>query len=417
MSRLHLEYTMSSEEMKTTIEEALSSPSSECCEEIFLDSLDIDLFQATLITRLVSQTGRHWKQIDLEGCSGVSFATLLTVIFTSSVSRIKLSSTWDEPLSEEAFKAMALGITTNNMLEKLTLSSSLDYTNTLWLSDALVGSAGLKSLLLWDCRLEGAQDGAPNLANGLLLGSKLEELGMVACVLRQDQLQSILDAVACNNHLKQLDLRGCAGSNLPLVASLLARDATLTSLDLSFQNDNGESMNVEILREALQNHPTLEDLHVCRNHISDEGLDVLLDAVGMSSSLRLLNLSLNSITRVDNLARRLANNSLPLNRLLLDGNPIEDPTPLLHALESSNTMLETCLIPQHFELEQKLIHHYTRLNRGGRRVVLEQETISLALWPVLFERANGLNFDNCSNAVGRAEILYFLLHGSLFFPC
>jgi hypothetical protein len=411
MSRLHLEYTLSLEEMKTTIETAMCSCD---CEEIFLDSLDIDLCQAALITRLVSQSGRHWKQIDLEGCSGVAFATVLTIIFTSSVSNIKLSCAWDEPLSEESFKGIALGITSNTRLEKLTLSTSLDCTNMRWLSDGLMGSAGLRSFLLWDCRLEQDRDVAATLASGLVQGRTLEEFGMVACVLGQDQLGAILDAVATNNHLKYLDLRGCAGSNLPLVASLLERDSTLRSLDVSFQNDNGESMNVELLREALQNHPTLEQLHVCRNHITDEGLDTLLDAVTTSSSLRLLNLSLNSITCVANLARRLADNTLPLQCLLLDGNPIEDPTPLLSALKSSNTTLETCLIPQHFETDQKMINHYTRLNRGGRRVVMGKERISRALWPVLFDRANRLNFDNCSNALGRAEVIYYLLQGSMF---
>jgi hypothetical protein len=82
----------------------------------------------------------------------------------------------------------------------------------------------------------------------------------------------------------------------------------------------------------------------------------------------------------------------------------------------TNTYLEECLIPQDLEECQRLLHYYTRLNRGGRRLVLGQETIPMGLWPLVLERANRLDFDHCSNSNGRAEVLYCLLHVPIFIP-
>lgn len=385
-------------------------------EEILLDSLDIALPQTSVISRLISQQGRRWKQIDLEECSGEMLPMLLTVIFMSSVSRIKISCTWDEPLSEEAFKAIALGIVSNKNLEKLTIKASMSTIHTSWLARGVEQAAGLKSLLLWDCRIDNdSVDGDSPFARGVSLAKTLEEFGMVACMVEQEQFERVLNAVGRNECIRTLDLRGCSLSNLPLISSFLAQDTSLVSLDISFQTGNAESMNLELLRDALGQHPTLEKLHLCRNHINDEALDLLLDSVAMSSSLRLLNLSLNSITSVEGISHRLVDGCLPIRWVLLDGNPIKDPSPLLSVLQSSNTTLETCMIPQHFEKEQELIHFYTRLNRGGRRVVLGGEHLQPALWPVLLQRANQLIFDNCATATGRADVLYHLLHGQILF--
>ncbi len=389
---------------------------SSCCEEIHLDCIDIDLPTAAAITQflLPINTPIIWKSIEIEECTGEALEALLAVVFTCPVARIKLSSVALGPLSEKCMLTVALGMQCNQHLNKLILSMSLPVESATWLSKGLSNLAGMRSFSLWDCTL--TAQAAEILSEGLSRATTLQEFALVACGLCEDRLGTILGAFTENSFLKQLDLRCCLASSLVPVVRLLERNSSLQTLDLSFQSGSEDGLDVEILHDALRDHPTLENLHICRNYIGDAGFHSLLDAVESSRSLQILNLSLNSITSVQNLASRLANDGLRLRRILLDGNPIQDPNQLVDTLASSNTTLEACQIPQHFEKEQQLLHYYTRLNRGGRRLVLGREDIPSYLWPLVFERANRLEFDNCPNSVGRAEVLYCLLHGPIFFP-
>jgi Ran GTPase-activating protein (RanGAP) involved in mRNA processing and transport len=411
MARLDLDSGMDLSDVFEAMDEVSSE--NQTCDEIFLNCIDIDLPIAAALTQFLRQHEQVWKSIDLEECTGEAFEALLTVVFTCRVSRVKVSSVGLGPLSEASLLAVALGMQSNQYLKKLILSISLTAESATWLSKGLSNLAGVRSFCLWDCTVDAAA--AHILSEGLSRATILQEFALVACGVCGERLGTILEAFSENTFLKQLDLRCCLASSLSPVVRLLQQNSSLQTLDLSFQSGS-DGLDVHILHDALRDHPTLENLHICRNYIGDAGFDTLLDAAQASTSLRVLNLSLNSITTVEHLAERLGNNELPLRRLLLDGNPIEDPSPLVDALETTNTTLESCLIPQHFEKEQQLLHYYTRLNRGGRRLVLGQERIPHYLWPFVFERANRLDFDNCSNSVARAEVLYCLLHGPIFFP-
>lgn len=414
MGKLHLDSFMS----LSDIFEAMDEVSNSKCDEIYLNCIEVDLPTAAAITQFLlphdTYTQRTWKSIEIEECTGEAFESLLAVVFTCPVTKIKLSSVALGPLSEQCMLTVALGMQSNQHLNKLILSMSIPVESATWLSKGLSNLAGMRSFSLWDCTL--TPQAAEILSQGLSRASTLQEFALVACGLCEDRLGTILGAFSKSSFLKQLDLRCCLASSLAPVVRLLERNSSLQTLDLSFQSGSEDGLDVDILHNALRDHPTLENLHICRNYIGDSGFDSLLDAVDASTSLRILNLSLNSITTVQNLADRLANDGIRLRRILLDGNPIEDPSPLVQVLATRNTTLESCQIPQHFEKEQQLLHYYTRLNRGGRRLVLGQNDIPPSLWPLVFERANHLEFDNYPNSVGRAEVLYCLLHGPIFFP-
>jgi hypothetical protein len=412
MGKLHLDSFMSLSDMF----EAMDAVASDRCDEIYLDCIDVDLPTAAAITQFLlhSDTQTMWKSIEIEECTGEAFEALLAVIFTCKVNKIKISAVALGPLSEQSMLTVALGMQSNQHLNKLILSMSLPVESATWLSKGLSNLAALRSFSLWDCTL--TAPAAEILTQGLSRASTLQEFALVACGLCEDRLRTILGAFSESCFLRQLDLRCCLASSLSPVVRLLERNSSLQTLDLSFQSGSEDGLDVAILHDALRDHPTLQNLHICRNYIGDAGFDSLLDAIQTSTSLQLLNLSLNSITCVQNLADRLANNGLRIKRILLDGNPIQDPTPLVQTLSTNNSTLETCQIPQHFEKEQLLLHYYTRLNRGGRRLVLGHESPKSNLWPLVFARANRLEFDNYPNSIGRAEVIYCLLHGPIFFP-
>lgn len=398
--------------------EAMDKVSSEnhTCDEIYLNCMEVDLPTAAALTQFI--LGAHqkkvWKSIEMEDCIGEAFEPLLAVVLSCPVAKVRISSVALGPLSKSSLVAVAMGMQSNQHLNKLILSIALTAESATWLSMGLSNLAGVRSFCLWDCTVDAAA--AEILSEGLTRATILQEFALVASGVCGERLRTVLQAFSENTFLKQLDLRCCLASSLSPVVRLLQQNSSLQTLDLSFLSGSEDGLDVAILHDALRNHPTLENLHICRNYICDVGFEVLLDAAQASTSLRALNLSLNCITSVESLAERLCNNALPLLRIILDGNPINDPTPLVHALETSNTTLESCLIPQHFEKEQQLLHYFVRLNRGGRRLVFGQEPMPNFLWPFVLERANRLEFDNCSNSIARAEVVYCLLHGPILFP-
>lgn len=420
MGKLQLDSNMSLTEMFEAMDEVSSNSNDggdDPCDEIHLDCIDVDLPTAAAITQFILQHDKQkiWKSIEVEDCTGIAFDALLTVIFTCCVSKIKLSSVALGNLSESSLAAVALGIQSNRHLRKLILGIPLDQESTTWLSNGLNNVAGLRSFNLIDSTFSPGP-AAQILAEGLTRATILQEFAIVAADICGERLGTILHSFSNSLFLKHLDLRGCWASNLAAVVRFLEQNTSIETLDLSYLTGNEDGLEVDMLLGALQGHPSLQNLHLCRNDIGDNGFETLLDAAQGAVSLRSFNLSLNAITSVQSLATRLVDNALPLRQIFLDGNPIHDPSPLLEALELSNTSLEVCHIPQHFEREQQLLHYYTRLNRGGRRLVLGGERIPHYVWPIILERANQLEFDNYPNCVGRAEVLYCLLHGPIFFP-
>ena len=53
----------------------------------------------------------------------------------------------------------------------------------------------------------------------------------------------------------------------------------------------------------------------------------------------------------------------------MDQNPFKDVSILVKAMET-NVFLKECTIGEEWEYEQSRINYYTRLNEGGRRLVM-----------------------------------------------
>lgn len=439
MARLELDYNRNLWELEQTMEAFYQDWLAGATPGVLhLNYLTIDLPIAAAITHFLARTTKVvWKCLELEDCDGVALDALLPVLWNGPFRKIRftpLASGDPDRLVDPSMLSLGVALRSNHHLQEVVLQRVvLGRIAVGWLLEGFEGhheAAGvpqaLQKLALWDCTLD--EEAIPTLALALSKAVEvgLQDFGLVMSDLSEEELEIILHAFydverTTTKALQGLDLR-CLSSGIEPVIQLLEHNSSLRTLDLSFQH-GGDGLDVGLLCEGLrQAHSNLHTLHVCRNYISDAGLDLLLDAVRVSPSLRVLNLSLNQITSVHRLAEQLAANALPrLQKILLDGNPIEDPSPLVEALHT-NIGLEECLIPQVFEEIQQELHFYTLLNRGGRRLVLVGDPhyhaprIPMGLWPKVLERANRIDFDNYPNSTGRAEVLYCLLHGPVLFP-
>ena len=179
------------------------------------------------------------------------------------------------------------------------------------------------------------------------------------------------------------------------------------------------TLRVEYLLEGLQQNTSLQELQLSRNELTD--VDALLSILWKCPTLKTLDLLGNNITQLASL-RRFWSQCRPsrLQKLELSYNPFH----YNHAkrVRDENAMWLCRILESHPELRyagkksyletfwKKTCHHaqiqhFLDLNETGR-VLVANNTVPLAFWPFVFERANK-QFEGSR----RANVLFHLLHG------
>ena len=438
MTKLEIESSMDADDME---EEILQAQQVRCCQqqceenvhdcidELHLNCVDLELREMSAIAKLFHCI-KEWKSIEVEECTG-QVDLMLSWILAQSLQRLKLVAVLLEEFDRTVWLALAVGLSSNPHLRELTLSCSLSAHDASILAQGL-SCTSLSRLCLWDCRLDTCA--AIELARGLRQAVLLQEFGLVACDLCEERLDILLRALADHPALTRLDLR-CLASSITPVGKFVLQNSNISILDLSFRSVQcEEAIDIPTLANAIRHHASLTSLHLCSNLLSDDNVETLLDALSTASEsccLSTLDLSMNAISDsglLHTIAPRIANNQLKIRRLLLENNDFSESA-LLQLVQAmtTNTYLEEVGIPHDFAFVQQMLDYYGRLNRGGRRLVVGSppQEIALALWPFVLERVNRLKWDQqdrtSSNGTHeptllRAEILYCLLHGPLFFP-
>lgn len=167
----------------------------------------------------------------------------------------------------------------------------------------------------------------------------------------------------------------------------------------------------------------LKNFQLAGNGLSDSFLTSLLGIFGAGSGLEELNLFGNRIT--DN-GLRLLLQKLPslkkLRALWLGHNLLSawGAQQMVEAMKTNYSLEEVSLrcFNTDFDDMQSEIDHYTRLNRGGRRIYGEtKEPIPLALWPFILQRANKtFQSSEDSNEAGcNADVIFSLIRGPVLF--
>jgi hypothetical protein len=78
-----------------------------------------------------------------------------------------------------------------------------------------------------------------------------------------------------------------------------------------------------------------------------------------------------------------------------------------------NVDLDQLVVDRHLRLYDE-IQYFASLNRGGRRLLAMPNT-PLAVWPLVLERCQRNVHHFQEKRVGRADVIYYLLHGPVIF--
>jgi len=295
-------------------------------------------------------------------------------------------------------------------------------------SEGISKTTSLRELSL--CSVTMDSQGFRKLALGFRANKSIENLQIVRCQLHDRQVSMLAEALSNHDRLNELDLTGnyCRDFGLKSLSRLLSmKNCELRVLKLNDQYYNmittsevdQSTLRVEYLLEGLQQNTSLQELQLSRNELTD--VDALLSILWKCPTLKTLDLLGNNITQLASL-RRFWSQCRPsrLQKLELSYNPFH----YNHAkrVRDENAMWLCRILESHPELRyagkksyletfwKKTCHHaqiqhFLDLNETGR-VLVANNTVPLAFWPFVFERANK-QFEGSR----RANVLFHLLHG------
>ena len=206
-----------------------------------------------------------------------------------------------------------------------------------------------------------------------------------------DNLADLLKNLQCNRKLHSLtiDQSRIGRTNAPDIATFLARNKSVRSLSLCDNYIDAECMRI-LTQEGLSYNTTLQTFFVSRNPLGDDGAIYLTDLLKSNDSLQ-------SVIMVDceiwnrgykYLARGLAQMK-GLRQLTADGDELEEQVDeVLTSLETNmslvNLLSDRMHSLVHTSSQWKEVDFYLRLNRGKRRILIEQ-TVPVAVWPRALE--------------------------------
>jgi len=153
----------------------------------------------------------------------------------------------------------------------------------------------------------------------------LYELNLSSCSILDESMRAIADAFVGNNALKRLLLSNnrISRSGAP-IAKLIAHNATITELDLSW--NNLRNADAEHVAEALGSDTVLRTLNLGWNNFGSAG-PIAATALALTTNAALTKLDL-SWNRVRENGCALLGDALKTNRSLryfiMDGNPVGD---------------------------------------------------------------------------------------------
>eukprot|EP00980_Cylindrotheca_fusiformis_P015922 scaffold4661_cov108-Cylindrotheca_fusiformis.AAC.5 len=322
--------------------------------------------------------GRSWRIVYFMQCHptpGVSCRLLSRALSQTRISKLLLHDSAE--LSSSLLMEQKL-----NGIQGLTLRQRQGLSNSqcLMLGKIVSCSKGLKELSL---RGTPIASGAL-LAPGLAISYHLETLIIGETYL---SAKSLSDLVVVANPKR------CQPSIQATLRLLSSPQSNLKALDLSHLNLRSEHATV-IAKALVDNNSCLEQLNLSFNNIGNKGLEAF--------------------------ARHLPQMKC-LSKVSLQPNPWDNGTVLCSAMQQNTSVdyLDSLLcLP-----EAEMIRYYTTINRGGRRLVQQNQVhddidkdVPLGLWSLVLERAGRINYYTEHGQQAKADSIFYLLrNGPVFF--
>lgn len=256
------------------------------------------------------------------------------------------------------------------------------------LADLLRSSSCLRELYL--CENELGDEGVKTLTDGVLGSTSLHTLDLRSNDITPNSALSLQGMIVSSQFLVKLNL----GSNelgnsgaAALARGLQHPACVLQKLDLS---GNGiDKAGTFALASMLRTNRNLVDLNLGFNDVGDEGATAVACVLVRSSTLRSLSLRRNGISNVG--AAAFANklpNMNGLKELILIKNSIDHAgaATLLQGLRF-NVELEYLHVEEKVSEPISLeMFHWIRMNKAGRRIFRQANSVPRPLWPCVYGR-------------------------------
>jgi hypothetical protein len=352
--------------------------------------LHVDRNLALSLGQLLRCDDRVWGRLEVEHCTGE-----IDLIIAIGMATGRVQSFWFSEVELEAstYYALATGLKYNQSVFELRFRRSRLSHAIGVIGDGLHANKLIQSITLEQCGIVDWQ--LAGFIASLRECSSLQKLSLEGNICRSMGTME-LDFLLREKAVQSLSLHNqrIEGDERldvsPLANALRSNQCVLKFLDLS--RNCLHDGDVALLMTALQeNNERLETLHLDQNEITDDGAQIIADALPSLSTLRTL--------------------ALPENPFGETG-----ATRILDAMRV-NYVLETCIIPSGISQVQKKIRWYGNLNKGGRRLFSTPRDAARSLYPLVIERVNTMPLSHDWNPeIAPADVIYGLLRlGQLLF--
>ncbi len=295
-----------------------------------IDCLSVGYFVSVCTKHISLDVNRC--SIGDQGCKFLARGFFKCVHSNHKVNRLDLTN---NDIHEEGIRYIR-ELLTNSKISDLRLSGNAIGNDGLGiLCKVLSTNTSLTHLWLNDCSLSLNDHGAiPQL---LRTNTKLQHLDLSKNVLNDTELSKIFQALSTSTSLTHLFLNDCSLSRVS-ISSLPRPNTTLQRLDLSGNDISNAELNT--LCDSLSTFASLDNLNLrnCSLTITANNGAALYQLLSNNHSLKVLNLSRNTVTSCHHIAAGLAVNKtlkiLSLDRCkLTDGSIEELSTGLINNIE------------------------------------------------------------------------------------
>jgi hypothetical protein len=347
---------------------------------------------------------RSWKRLSIDDCMGVEPQ------FFGALQNVELSSLHlaNNHLSESSLIALGDLLMTNKSICRLRISEHFTSAAAEALSTGLIQNTTLVQLEFLGSTFD--DFAIPELASGLEENEGTRTLSFSHCHLQDHQLARLVYAVRQHRSLSWLDLsNNYVGANACDALQVLLSSSERDSLNTMGQ----ETLCARMPCSASGQIAYLTGLSLVHTGIDDQKAIQIVSALATNNRFKHLHLCENAITNdgIQSLVSILPN-ILGLETLWVSENDFGDRgSQALLALVKGLDKMKDMVLDRHLSHYDD-IQFQVLLNRGGHKA-LKDSTISLALWPLVFERCHRIKHF-CRKA-GPADSIYHLLRGPAIF--
>jgi Ran GTPase-activating protein (RanGAP) involved in mRNA processing and transport len=328
-------------------------------------------------------------------------------------------------LAEQGFRRFCEGLAQSATLETLQMSCcALENEDVILLASALRRNKHLKSFSLADCRFGSLSRSIPPSNASAAASFSESEVDVEEEEEEETFTQStnntspqshfplVLEALAHHPTLESLNVYGmfCNDQSMEALGEMLkSQETKLWHLGLknNIRHPEGK-VNVRPILQALRQNTLLTYLKLTGANFNDEDVDTLSSILAESNwTLRGLSITDNAIGDQGLLAfaSRMANMK-GLRYLDVQRNTITDRSKkaMVAALED-NVEIERLDLDGSWDPNKS---RWLCLNRGGRRLLQDSDSVRPSLWPLILDRAYKMQFGRNQSAAN-VDVVYYMI--------